>query len=121
MKHRIKEFRTKILQMKQKEFCAIAGLDQPQLVNYESKGVVPKLATIEKIAKAFDVNPAWLLGWSNSIKNPNLDTNIVEKVVVEKIVEKVVQVPPPPYWQCDKKGKLVKWKRTRWSYIGSRR
>ena len=118
MKHRIKQLRTKILCMKQKEFSTKTGIAPQQITNYESRGVTPTFVVIEKIAKAFDVNPAWLVGWSNDISNPDLDTRIVEEVVVEKIVEKVVHIQPPPYWQCDGQGKLVKWKQTRRPYIG---
>ena len=70
---------------------------QKQLTNYESRGVKPSFAVIEKIAKAFDVNPAWIVGWSNDINNPNLDDNIIEEVVIEKVVEKVVHIQSPPY------------------------
>ena len=114
MKHRIKQLRTKILHMKQRDFSAKTGIAPQQLSNYESRGVTPSFAVIEKIAKAFNVNPAWLVGWSNDISNPDLDTRIIEKVVVEK----VVHIQPPPYWQCDEQGKLVQWKQTRRPYIG---
>ena len=61
MKHRIKQLRTKIMHMKQKEISAKTGIAQTQLTNYESSGVTPSFVVIEKITKAFDVNPAWIV------------------------------------------------------------
>ena len=39
MKHRIKQLRTKILRMKQREFSAKTWIAQQQITNYEYRGV----------------------------------------------------------------------------------
>ena len=109
MKHRIKEFRD-ILGMSQKKFAEVCGMQQTQITNFEVGRTNPTLVSIEKIAEKFDINPAWLMGWSQNIEANNKPIRVCY----------VADGPSrlPPYLDTDDNGRVIKWKQTRRPYIG---
>ena len=40
-------------------------IDQNSLSLFENNHRLPKLDMVEKLAKLYEVNPAWLVGWSD--------------------------------------------------------
>mgnify|MGYP001790470583 CR=1 FL=1 len=80
-------------------------------IHLYERGGYPSIKQIEMIAKTYDVNPAWLVGWIDDEMMPGVQ-------VVEKVVEKTVYVERdigriPPYWNNDNVGMLIKWKERR--------
>ena len=64
MINRLKEIR-KTRGLTQKEVCKLVFIDQNSLSLFENNHRLPRLDMIEKLAKLYDVNPAWLVGWSD--------------------------------------------------------
>jgi transcriptional regulator with XRE-family HTH domain len=66
---RIKYLR-QLTNMSQEELGRMVGVQRAAINKYE-KGTVENIPikTIEKIAKAFDVSPTYIVGWSNSDSN----------------------------------------------------
>lgn len=62
MKNRIKECR-KSEGLSQAELGKLIGLTDKAIGHYEKGIREPKLATLEKLADALSVNPAYLVGW----------------------------------------------------------
>lgn len=59
--------------------------------------------------RTYNINPAWLAGWSDDDQQPQAIEKVVEKIVyVEKDIGRI-----PPYWNNDNTGKLIKWKERR--------
>lgn len=48
----------------QVEVCKILFVDQNTLSLFENGHRLPRIDMIEKLANLYDVNPAWLVGWS---------------------------------------------------------
>lgn len=67
---RIKELRT-IAGMSQEELGRRVGVQRAAINKYELGSVtnIP-LATIEKLAKVFDVSPTYIVGWGDTPSNP---------------------------------------------------
>lgn len=65
MQNRIKECR-KAVGMSQKELSNIVVLSCSAIGHYELDVREPNLKTWERIAKAFHVSPAYLVGWFNA-------------------------------------------------------
>ncbi|TWT16440.1 helix-turn-helix domain-containing protein [Streptococcus sp. sy010] len=97
MELRIRELRQQ-LGITVKQMSEQTGIHRRNLETYH-QGTTPSIQTIEKIAKAYNVNPAWLVGWSD-----NLD------VVEEPVYIEVDKGRLPPYWNNDNGGKLISWK-----------
>ena len=51
--------------MKQKELSQLTGIGEANICNYVSGRYAPKMATVEKMAKALGVSAMWLQGWSD--------------------------------------------------------
>lgn len=62
MKNRIKECRISE-GMSRAELGKLVGLSDKAIAHYENGIREPKLATLEKLAAVFGVNPAYLVGW----------------------------------------------------------
>lgn len=62
------------------------------------ESTTPPLDKVEQIAKIFNVNPAWLVGWDSS-------TYVKEKIV--KVADKNARIPVD--WKNDECGKLIRW------------
>ena len=65
------------------------------------------------IAKTYDVNPAWLVGWIDDEMMPAIQ--VVEKVVYKESPTARL----PDYFNNNNDGKLIKWKQSR-RYQGGR-
>ena len=67
---RIKELRT-LAGMSQEELGKRVGVQRAAINKYEVGSVtnIP-LATIEKMAKVFDVSPTYIVGWNETASNP---------------------------------------------------
>lgn len=103
MTSRFEELRNK-LGLSRREIHEATGISKNTLLLYE-KGATPSIPQIEKIAKTYNINPAWLAGWSDDERQPQT----VEKIVyVEKEGCRL-----PPYWNNDNDGRIIKWKESR--------
>ena len=47
------------------QVAALIFMDRRTVYLYETNRRLPRLDMIEKLAKLYDVNPAWLVGWSD--------------------------------------------------------
>lgn len=67
---RIKELRT-LAGMSQEELGRRVGVQRAAINKYEVGSVtnIP-IATIEKMAKVFDVSPTYIVGWNDTASNP---------------------------------------------------
>lgn len=81
-----------------KEFAKTINLKESTTANYLSGATMPPLDKVEQIAKIFNVNPAWIVGWDSS-------TYVKEKIV--KVADKNARIPAD--WKNDEAGKLIKW------------
>lgn len=61
---RLKEAR-KRKGLTQTEVAKMIFSDRQAVYLYESNRRIPRLDVIEKLAKIYGVNPAWLVGWSD--------------------------------------------------------
>lgn len=48
----------------QTQVATLIFMDRRTVYLYETNRRIPRLEMIEKLAKIYDVNPAWLVGWS---------------------------------------------------------
>lgn len=64
MINRLKEAR-KVRGLTQVEVCKLVFIDQNSLSLFENNHRLPRLDMVEKLAKLYNVNPAWLVGWSD--------------------------------------------------------
>ena len=107
MTSRFEELRNK-LGLSRREIHESTGISKNTLLLYE-KGATPSIPQIEKIARTYNINPAWLAGWSDDDRQPQTVEKVVEKIVyVKKDIGRI-----PPYWNNDNAGKLIKWKERR--------
>lgn len=111
MNHRIKEFR-EMLGLSQKDFGKALGIPHVQILRFEKGRSNPTFETIEKIATTFQVNPSWLIGWSENIKPNNKPIRICY------IADGPSRIPP--YLDTDCAGHTIRWKQTKKPYIGKR-
>lgn len=81
-----------------KEFAKTINLKESTTANYLSGATMPPLDKVEQIAKFFNVNPAWIVGWDSS-------TYVKEKIV--KVADKNARIPAD--WKNDECGKLIRW------------
>ncbi|CQR24593.1 prophage LambdaSa2, Cro/CI family transcriptional regulator [Streptococcus varani] len=107
MKLRLEELRNK-LGLSRRDVHEATGITL-NTIGYYEKGGIPSIGNIEKIASAYNVNPAWLTGWIN-------DTNQSQPLKI--VVEKIVYVEKegcrlPPYWNNDNNGRIIKWKESK--------
>ena len=57
------------------------GVSQNTIHLYE-RGGYPSIKQIEMIAKTYDVNPAWLVGWVDDEMQPTIQ--VVEKIIYKE-------------------------------------
>ena len=88
------------------------GISANTLHLYE-RGGYPSIKQIETIAKTYDVNPGWLLGWVEDEKLP--EVKIVEKVIYKESPTARI----PEYFNNNNNGKIIKWKQSR-RFLGGR-
>lgn len=48
----------------QTQVATLIFMDRRTVYLYETNRRIPRLEMVEKLAKIYDVNPAWLVGWS---------------------------------------------------------
>lgn len=80
MKLRLKELREDLC-ISVKDMARDTGVSQNTIHLYE-RGGYPSIKQIEMIAKTYDVNPAWLVGWIDDEMMPGVQ--VVEKVVYKE-------------------------------------
>ena len=105
------------MQLRLKELREDLSLTVPQMsketgvsintIHLYERGGIPSIKQIEMIAKTYDVNPAWLLGWVDDEMLPGIQ--IVEKVVYKESPTARL----PDYFNNNNDGKLIKWKQSR--------
>ena len=76
-------------------------------IHLYERGGYPSIKQIEMIAKTYDVNPAWLVGWIDDEMKPGVQ--VVEKVVYKESPTARL----PSYHNNNNDGKLIKWKQSR--------
>ncbi|MFS5140351.1 helix-turn-helix transcriptional regulator [Streptococcus agalactiae] len=107
MKLRLEELRNK-LGLSRRDVHEATGISMNTLLHYE-KGGTPSIGQVENIAKAYNINPAWLLGWIDEGQQQQPLETVVEKIIyVEKEGCRL-----PPYWNNDNNGRIIKWKESR--------
>ncbi len=105
MQLRLKELRED-LGLSVKDMARDTGVSQNTIHLYE-RGGYPSIKQIEMIAKTYDVNPAWLVGWID-------DEMIPEVQVIERIIYKESPTARlPGYHNNNNDGKIIKWKQSR--------
>ena len=105
MQLRLKKFRED-LGLSVKDMARDTGVSQNTVHLYE-RGGYPSIKQIEMIAKTYDVNPAWLVGWIDDEMTPAIQ--VVEKVVYKEIPTAIL----PNYFNNNNDGKIIKWKQSR--------
>ena len=68
---RLKESR-KSRGLTQAEVCKVLFVDQNSLSLFENGHRLPRVDMIEKLANLYDVNPAWLVGWSENSERKSI-------------------------------------------------
>lgn len=111
MQLRLKEFRED-LGLSVKDMARDTGVSQNTIHLYE-RGGYPSIKQIEMIAKTYDANPAWLVGWVDDEMTPAIQ--VVEKVVYKESPTARL----PDYFNNNNDGKLINWKQSR-RYRGGR-
>jgi transcriptional regulator with XRE-family HTH domain len=111
MQLRLKELRED-LGLSVKDMARDTGVSQNTIHLYE-RGGYPSIKQIEMIAKTYDVNPAWLVGWIDDEMMPAIQ--VVEKVIYKESPTARL----PDYHNNNNDGKLIKWKQSR-RYRGGR-
>lgn len=100
--NRLKEVREQ-RGLTRKDVAKLVGFSDGAMARYEA-GEAITTDKIEILAQFYNVNPAYLAGWSN--KNGKQQPTRI--VYIEKNVGRI-----PPYWNNDNKGRLIKWKESR--------
>lgn len=73
------------LNISQTEFCNKTGITKSALSNYLNGDRQPRQDQLDKIAKAFNINPSWLMGYDVPMSS---DRDIYMEMVVKKEQEK---------------------------------
>lgn len=105
MQLRLKELRED-LGISVKDMARDTGVSQNTIHLYE-RGGYPSIKQIEMIAKTYDVNPAWLVGWIDDEMMPRVQ--VVEKVVYKESPTARL----PAYFNNNNDGKIIKWNQSR--------
>ena len=111
MELRLKELRED-LGLSVKDMARDTGVSQNTIHLYE-RGGYPSIKQIEMIAKTYDVNPAWLVGWIDDEMQPAI--HVVEKIIYKESPTARL----PDYHNNNNDGKIIKWKQSR-RYRGGR-
>lgn len=110
MQLRLKELRENLC-LSVVQMAKETGVSQNTIHLYE-RGGYPSIKQIEMIAKTYDVNPAWLVGWIDDKTMPAIQ-------VVEKVVYKESPTRLPAYFNNNNDGKIIKWVRSK-RYMGGK-
>ncbi|CIV77462.1 prophage LambdaSa2%2C Cro/CI family transcriptional regulator [Streptococcus pneumoniae] len=111
MQLRLKELREELC-LSVGQMAKETGVSQNTIHLYERRGY-PSIKQIEMIAKTYDVNPAWLVGW--------IDDEMMHGVqVVEKVVYKESPTARlPDYFNNNNEEVFIKWVKTK-RYMGGK-
>ena len=108
MELRLKELRED-LGLSVKDMARDTGVSQNTIHLYERGGY----PSIKQIAKTYDVNPAWLVGWVDDEMLPAIQA-------VEKIIYKESPTARlPDYHNNNNDGKIIKWVKSK-RYTGGK-
>ena len=77
------------------------------------RGGYPSIKQIEMIAKTYDVNPGWLVGWVDDEMQPAIQ--VVEKTIYKESPTARL----PDYFNNNNDGKIIKWVKTK-RYMGGK-
>lgn len=88
MKLRLKELREDLC-ISVKDMARDTGVSQNTIHLYE-RGGYPSIKQIEMIAKTYDVNPAWLVGWIDDEMMPGVQ--VVEKWSIKRAQRQDYQI-----------------------------
>ena len=88
MQLRLKELRED-LGLSVKDMARDTGVSQNTIHLYE-RGGYPSIKQIEMIAKTYDVNPAWLVGWIDDEMMPAIQ--VVEKWSTKRVQQQDCQI-----------------------------
>ena len=110
MQLRLKELREDLC-LSVGQMAKETGVSQNTIHLYE-RGAYPSIKQIEMIAKTYDVNPAWLVGWIDDEMMPGVQ-------VIEKVVYKESPTARLSDYFNNNDGKIIKWKQSR-RYRGGR-
>lgn len=69
------------LGISQTEFCEKTGLTKSALSNYLNGDRQPRQDQLDKISKAFDINPSWLMGYDVPMRT---DEDIYMEILAKK-------------------------------------
>ena len=105
MQLRLKELRED-LGLSVKDMARHTGVSQ-YTIHLHERGGYPSIKQIEMIAKTYDVNPAWLVGWIDDEMMPRVQ--VVEKVVYKESPTARL----PAYFNNNNDGKIIKWNQSR--------
>lgn len=111
MQLRLKELREDLC-LSVGQMAKETGVSQNTIHLYE-RGGYPSIKQIEMIAKTYDVNPAWLVGWIDDEMMPGVQ--VVEKVVYKESPTARL----PDYFNNNNDGKLIKWVKSK-RYMGGK-
>ena len=104
MQLRLKELREDLC-ISVKDMARATGVSHNTIHLYE-RGGYPSIKQIEMIAKTYDVNPAWLVGWIDDEMMPGVQ--VVEKVVYKESPTARL----PDYFNNNNDDKIIKWKQS---------
>lgn len=88
MQLRLKELREDLC-LSVGQMAKETGVSQNTIHLYE-RGGYPSIKQIEMIAKTYDVNPAWLVGWIDDEMMPGIQ--VVEKWSIKKVQRQDCQI-----------------------------
>ena len=88
MQLRLKELREDLC-LSVGQMAKETGVSQNTIHLYE-RGGYPSIKQIEMIAKTYDVNPAWLVGWIDDEMMPGVQ--VVEKWSIKKVQQQDCQI-----------------------------
>lgn len=111
MQLRLKELREDLC-LSVVQMAKETGVSQNTIHLYE-RGRYPSIKQIETIAKTYDVNPAWLVGWIDDEMMPAIQ--VVEKVVYKESPTARL----PDYHNNNYDGKIIKWVKSK-RYMGGK-
>ena len=111
MQLRLKELREDLC-LSVGQMAKETGVSQNTIHLYE-RGGYPSIKQIEMIARTYDVNPAWLVGWIDDEMMPAIQ--VVEKVVYKESPTARL----PDYFNNNNDGKIIKWVKSK-RYMGGK-
>lgn len=102
MELRLKQLRAE-LGITRAQMSFDTGISKRTLETYDH-GTSPSIKNIGRIAEVYEVNPAWLVGWSDE------RSLFVPKIITQEVYIESGKGRLPPYWGNDESGQLIHWK-----------